>query len=113
VTATRWQYLQSDGAWVNVSPHVAADVMNYVDSAIYVLSLVGAKPIPPAIANPIRLYSPPCDLCGRAEGSRAGRHGEPVDPLGGELGPVKVCEVCGRVACPECYAESVCCGSNH
>jgi hypothetical protein len=94
VTATRWQVMDGNSRWGDLPAPEAAWM---AASGLW----------------PVRLWSPPCDLCDRSEGSRAGRHGEPVDPMGGELGPVRVCEVCGRLACPECYAESVCCGTNH
>jgi hypothetical protein len=93
VTATRWQVQMLGNWWRDLDPREAAHNATF--------------------RRRVRLWSPPCDLCDRSEGSRAGRHGEPVDPMGGELGPMRVCGICGRVACPECYAESVCCGSNH
>jgi hypothetical protein len=109
VTATRWQFRidRSDG-WKDIKPLGAAQTLFLIDRFCGSAGRLGVRP-----PFEVRLWSPPCSQCDRSEGSRAGRHGEPVDPMGGELGPVRVCEVCGRVACPECYAESVCCGTNH
>ncbi len=53
----------------------------------------------------------PCEICGRREGEKhLNRHGEP-DRISPEtpLGPIVKCPLCGRLACPDCYHECLCC----